>query len=377
MVGCCALVILLCLINPVPIDVHVDNIRDLLICADTKGAAADHDLGFTSRPVMKTYGTGFIRCVAAIATNSIVVNENVDLPPRDLNKMINLVNKSIQCGPVTAKVNADLDGSVHAVASVGVAAQGTITPKAHRRGAGRGTERKHRRHFVADRRHPGELSANQDESQMWRQRFTEPIRGNAWSSPRQRRIPTNEIGLSDQERFHGISIYARTINLEKCSRMSENIVPSRGTFYHLPHFHTQIKGCATESHLKRLMVVGDQAGPTEGLSLQAYQATPLRFLPSQSITLTLQSPASQLTRIRPYPLAKRPTDEERASTEPQGPRVKAAQMSAQLVPNHKAAPTTRSARTLDVADKVAQMSAHSSRFSAASSDLATDMSGGK
>jgi hypothetical protein len=132
MVGCCALVIILCLINPVPIDVHVDNIRDLLICADTKGAAADHDLGFTSRPVMKTYGTGFIRCVAgtgqseksvisraskrfrsgrrpnfivlAIATNSIVVNENVDLPPRDLNKMINLVNKSIQCGPVTAKV---------------------------------------------------------------------------------------------------------------------------------------------------------------------------------------------------------------------------------------------------------------------------------
>ncbi|KAJ7854142.1 hypothetical protein B0H14DRAFT_2579972 [Mycena olivaceomarginata] len=202
MVGCCALVILLCLINPVPIDVHLDNIRDLLICAYTKGAAADHDLGFTRRPVMKTYGTGFIRCVAAIATNSIVVNKNVDLPPRDLNKMINLVNKSIQCGPVTAKVNTDLDGSVHAVASVGIAAQGTITPKAHRRGSGCGTERERRRHFVADRRRRGELSVNRDESQMRTQRFTEPSRGNAWSSPRQHRIPTNEIGLSDQERFH-------------------------------------------------------------------------------------------------------------------------------------------------------------------------------
>jgi hypothetical protein len=42
--------------------------------------------------------------VLAIATNSIDVNKNVDLPPLDLNKKINLVNKSIQCGPVTAKV---------------------------------------------------------------------------------------------------------------------------------------------------------------------------------------------------------------------------------------------------------------------------------
>ncbi|KAJ7841079.1 hypothetical protein B0H14DRAFT_2783654 [Mycena olivaceomarginata] len=65
-----------------------------------------------------------------LQTNSIDVNKNVDLPPLDLNKKINLVNKSIQCGPVTAKVNADLDGSVHAVASVGVAAQGNdYTPK--------------------------------------------------------------------------------------------------------------------------------------------------------------------------------------------------------------------------------------------------------
>ncbi|KAJ7719169.1 hypothetical protein B0H14DRAFT_2412305 [Mycena olivaceomarginata] len=72
---------------------------------------------------------GFVKnAIKSIATNSIDVNKNVDLPPLDLNKKINLVNKSIQCGPVTAKVNADLDGSVHAVASVGVAAQGTIIP---------------------------------------------------------------------------------------------------------------------------------------------------------------------------------------------------------------------------------------------------------
>ncbi|KAF7368686.1 hypothetical protein MVEN_00193100 [Mycena venus] len=66
--------------------------------------------------------------ISSIASNSVDLSKNIDLPPLDLQKKINLFNKSIDCGPVTAKVSADVDGSVHAVASVGVAATGTIIP---------------------------------------------------------------------------------------------------------------------------------------------------------------------------------------------------------------------------------------------------------
>ncbi|KAJ6551974.1 hypothetical protein B0H19DRAFT_182463 [Mycena capillaripes] len=72
---------------------------------------------------------GFVKdAIKSIATNSLDINKSIDLKPLDLNKKINLLNKSIKCGPVNAQVNADLDGTVHAVASIGVAAKGTIIP---------------------------------------------------------------------------------------------------------------------------------------------------------------------------------------------------------------------------------------------------------
>ncbi|KAJ7929628.1 hypothetical protein B0H13DRAFT_2539771 [Mycena leptocephala] len=72
---------------------------------------------------------GFVKnAVKSIATNSIDINKSVDLKPLDLNKKVNLLNKSIKCGKVAASVKADLDGNAHALASVGVAATGTIIP---------------------------------------------------------------------------------------------------------------------------------------------------------------------------------------------------------------------------------------------------------
>ncbi|KAJ7197817.1 hypothetical protein GGX14DRAFT_700233 [Mycena pura] len=72
---------------------------------------------------------GFVKnAVKSIASNSINVNKSVNLKPLDLTKTVNLLNKSVKCGAVTASVKADLDGSVHATASVGVAASGTIIP---------------------------------------------------------------------------------------------------------------------------------------------------------------------------------------------------------------------------------------------------------
>jgi hypothetical protein len=66
--------------------------------------------------------------VKSIATNSINVNKSVDLKPLDFDKSVNLVNKEIKCGPVSASLSVDLDGQAHATASVGVAATGTIIP---------------------------------------------------------------------------------------------------------------------------------------------------------------------------------------------------------------------------------------------------------
>jgi hypothetical protein len=52
----------------------------------------------------------------------------VNLKPLDFDKSVNLGNKEIKCGPVSASLSVDLDGQAHATASVGVAATGTIIP---------------------------------------------------------------------------------------------------------------------------------------------------------------------------------------------------------------------------------------------------------
>lgn len=66
--------------------------------------------------------------VSDIASNSVDVNKTIDLPPLSFDKSVNVFNKSISCGPVTASVNVDLDGNTQATASVGVAGTGTLVP---------------------------------------------------------------------------------------------------------------------------------------------------------------------------------------------------------------------------------------------------------
>ncbi|KAJ7052666.1 hypothetical protein C8F01DRAFT_1261454 [Mycena amicta] len=72
---------------------------------------------------------GFVKkAIKSIASNSISAKKTVTLKPLDLKKTIPLIDKSVQCGAVTAKLTADIDANAHAVASVGVAASGTLVP---------------------------------------------------------------------------------------------------------------------------------------------------------------------------------------------------------------------------------------------------------
>ena len=56
------------------------------------------------------------------------VNKSTTLPPVDVDKSFNLVDKSISCPPVDASVKIDVDAKAHAVATIGVAASGTVVP---------------------------------------------------------------------------------------------------------------------------------------------------------------------------------------------------------------------------------------------------------
>ncbi|KAF9474083.1 hypothetical protein BDN70DRAFT_340803 [Pholiota conissans] len=56
------------------------------------------------------------------------VNKSTTLQPFDIDKSFNLVDQKISCPPVDASVKIDVDAKAHAVASIGVAASGTILP---------------------------------------------------------------------------------------------------------------------------------------------------------------------------------------------------------------------------------------------------------
>ncbi|KAF8186254.1 hypothetical protein BJ912DRAFT_972030 [Pholiota molesta] len=60
--------------------------------------------------------------------NDFNVNKSTTLPPFDLDKPFNLVDQSVSCPPVKATVKIDVDAKAHAVASIGLAASGTILP---------------------------------------------------------------------------------------------------------------------------------------------------------------------------------------------------------------------------------------------------------
>ena len=56
------------------------------------------------------------------------MNQTTALPPFDVDKTFNLVNQNISCPPVNGQVIVDVEAKAHAVATIGVAASGTIIP---------------------------------------------------------------------------------------------------------------------------------------------------------------------------------------------------------------------------------------------------------
>ncbi|KAF7329581.1 hypothetical protein MKEN_00221000 [Mycena kentingensis (nom. inval.)] len=68
------------------------------------------------------------KAVKAAAKNEVSAKKTFTLKPLDVNKNVNLINKSVSCGPVTAKLTADLNANAHAQATISVAASGTLVP---------------------------------------------------------------------------------------------------------------------------------------------------------------------------------------------------------------------------------------------------------
>ncbi|EEB87720.1 hypothetical protein MPER_14834, partial [Moniliophthora perniciosa FA553] len=60
--------------------------------------------------------------------NDFDVNQNIDLPPINVNKNFNIFKSQIACGPVNADVSADVFADANALVTLGVAAIGTIVP---------------------------------------------------------------------------------------------------------------------------------------------------------------------------------------------------------------------------------------------------------
>ncbi|KAF8186252.1 hypothetical protein BJ912DRAFT_467768 [Pholiota molesta] len=60
--------------------------------------------------------------------NDFNVNKSTTLPPFDIDQPFNLVNQTVSCPPVAATVKIDVNAKTHAVATIGVAASGTILP---------------------------------------------------------------------------------------------------------------------------------------------------------------------------------------------------------------------------------------------------------
>ncbi len=59
--------------------------------------------------------------------NKIDESNSFDIPV-DVDQSFNLVNETVNCPPVSAKLNIDVQAKAHAVATIGVAASGTIVP---------------------------------------------------------------------------------------------------------------------------------------------------------------------------------------------------------------------------------------------------------
>ncbi|KAG6908291.1 hypothetical protein DXG01_005392 [Tephrocybe rancida] len=107
--------------------------------ANTKGAAADIDTStVTPGRRSRIYGDANIErglfSFVGDAIDSIKkldtfdVNKSKTLDPFTVDKPFNLLNKQLSCPPITASLKIDVNAKANAVATIGLAASGTIVP---------------------------------------------------------------------------------------------------------------------------------------------------------------------------------------------------------------------------------------------------------
>ncbi|KAJ7237877.1 hypothetical protein B0H12DRAFT_1222188, partial [Mycena haematopus] len=65
---------------------------------------------------------------AAVTNNTIDANKEFDLPPLTFDKSVNLFNQQLECGPVSASLQVNMDANANAQVDLTVAATGTIAP---------------------------------------------------------------------------------------------------------------------------------------------------------------------------------------------------------------------------------------------------------
>ena len=60
--------------------------------------------------------------------NNVDSKQSLSLPSVSVDKQFNLVNQSISCPPVSARLKIDVDAKANALATIGVAVTGTLLP---------------------------------------------------------------------------------------------------------------------------------------------------------------------------------------------------------------------------------------------------------
>jgi hypothetical protein len=68
------------------------------------------------------------RLVEVKSLNDFDVDKSKTLSPISVNKNFNLLDKKLECPPLTASLKIDVNAKADAMASIGVAASGTIVP---------------------------------------------------------------------------------------------------------------------------------------------------------------------------------------------------------------------------------------------------------
>ncbi|RXW20042.1 hypothetical protein EST38_g5798 [Candolleomyces aberdarensis] len=73
---------------------------------------------------------GFIKkAISAVKQlNDLSLDESITLPPLNVDKTFNVLDQELACPPLEARLKLDVSAKAHAVAAIGVAAEGTIIP---------------------------------------------------------------------------------------------------------------------------------------------------------------------------------------------------------------------------------------------------------